>query len=218
MDTLITREWPVDCPPSPDRLQRRARQRRRRSSRAPRRLRIHRRVRDRRQGPSAFGFYPRGWTTIDYPTLRGIGRFESKAFEPEEWRPRRPESRLREVASRRHVLGAPQVDGISDDIIRAAVQAGRYSDPARGTVPCRRADRAARQDWPRLADRDQSGRRSCARRGRFAELPECRCRLNFASRRARYSVKWYRFDNVTGESQEIGTRTRPAALRSPRRP
>ncbi len=47
-----------------------------------------------------FGFNPRGWMTVDYPKLRGIGRFESKAFKPEAVASPRTESRVRAVTPR----------------------------------------------------------------------------------------------------------------------
>ncbi|MCA1559266.1 MAG: hypothetical protein LC804_02980 [Acidobacteria bacterium] len=85
-------------------------------------------------GPSwkalpSFGLYVRPWMTIDYPSYPGIGRFESARFEPENWRPRVPNPAYVRSRADDTFWGARKLMGLSDDMIRAAVKAGRYSDP-----------------------------------------------------------------------------------------
>jgi hypothetical protein len=163
----------------------------------------------------AFGFYIRPWMTIDYPKLPGIGRFESKRFVPEEWRPR--------VANPAYVRSRPddtfwaarKLMAMSDELIRAAVKAGRYSDPRAdqflGDALIERRDKIGRS-WltavnpivdPALSNEGVLTFRNEAVERGFAPAP------------AGYHVAWFRFDNQTGESlaagESNGTGTRLSA-------
>jgi hypothetical protein len=163
-------------------------------------------------GPSfkalpAFGFYVRPWLTIHYPSYRGIGRFESKRFVPEEWRPRVPNpayvrSRLDDT-----FWAARKLMAISDDLIRAAVKAGHYTDPESedflvGALIERR-EKIGRA-WltavnpivdPALSEDGVLTFRNLA------------VDLNFASVPSGYQVSWFRFDNMSGESTAVGEST-----------
>ena len=66
---------------------------------------------------------------IQYPELRGIGRFESKRFEPEKWRPRVPNPAYVRSRPDDTFWAARKVMAMSDGLIRAAVKAGQFSDP-----------------------------------------------------------------------------------------
>ena len=105
--------------------------------------------------------------------------------------------------------------GISDEIIRAAVQAGQYSDPrAEQFLVDALIERRNKigQYWltainpvvdPALGADGSLNFRNAAVDYKFAEPPDS------------YLVKWYRFDNGTGESQELGTRTGQPPFASP---
>ena len=82
-----------------------------------------------RKALPSLGFYVRPWMTIRYPSYPGIGRFEIARFEPEKWRPRVPNPAYVRSRADDTFWGARKVMGLSDDMIRAAVKAGRYSDP-----------------------------------------------------------------------------------------
>ena len=77
----------------------------------------------------SFGLFVRPWMTIDYPEYRGIGRFESTRFVPEEWRPRVPNPAYVRSRPDDTFWGARKLMTITDDLVRAAVKAGQYSDP-----------------------------------------------------------------------------------------
>jgi hypothetical protein len=77
----------------------------------------------------SLGFYVRPWMTIDYPEFRGIGRFESKRFIPEEWRPRVPNPAYVRSRADDTFWGARKLMALSDELIRAAVKTGEYTDP-----------------------------------------------------------------------------------------
>jgi hypothetical protein len=160
-------------------------------------------------GPSfkalpAFGFYVRPWMTIHYPTYRGIGRFESDRFVPEEWRPRQPNPAYVRSRADDTFWAARKVMAISDDLIRAAVKAGHYSDP--------RAEEFLANAL--IARRDKIGRAWLTAVNPIVDpvlsadgtltFRNIAVDLKFAPAPGGYRVAWYRFDNVTGESSAMG--------------
>jgi hypothetical protein len=160
-------------------------------------------------GPSkkalpALGFYVRPWMTIDYPKLRGIGRFESKRFVPEEWRPRVPNPAYIRSRPDDTFWAARKLMALSDDLIRAAVKAGKYSDP--------RAERFLQDAL--IERRDKIGRAwltavnpvvdpALAADGTLT-FHNAAVDYGFAAAPSGYHVVWYRFDNASGESTRIG--------------
>ena len=152
----------------------------------------------------AFGFYIRPWLTIDYPEIRGIGRFESKQFVPEEWRPRVPNPAYVRSRPDDTYWAARKLMSMSDELIRAAVKAAKYSDP--------RAEQF-------LADalierRDKIGRAFLTNVNPVADpalaedgtltFRNPAVDLGFSPAPTQYSVTWYRFDNSTGQSTRLG--------------
>lgn len=152
----------------------------------------------------AFGFNIRRWMRIRYPRLRGIGRFEAESFVPEAWRPRVPNPAYVRSRPDDTFWGARKLMALGDEAIRAAVQAGRYADPAAekflGDALIERRNRIGRA-WltavnpvvdPAL---DASGSltfRNAAVDHGFAPPPDA------------WTVVWHRFDNRTGESFRLG--------------
>ena len=152
----------------------------------------------------ALGLAVRPWMTIDYPELRGIGRFESKRFIPEQWRPRVPNPAYVRSRPDDTFWAARKLMALSDDLIRAAVKAGKYSDPRAerflGDALIERRDKIGRA-WltsinpvsdPSLADDGALTFRNPAVEHGFAPAP------------SGYLVVWHRFDNASGESTRIG--------------
>jgi hypothetical protein len=152
----------------------------------------------------AFGFDIRPWMSIDYPNLRGIGRFESKGFVPEEWRPRVPNPAYVRSRPDDTFWAARKLMALSDDLIRAAVRAGKYTDQRAeqflGDALIERRDKIGRA-WltavnpvadPALSDGGTMTFRNPAVEYGFAPAPRG------------YHVVWYRFDNASGESTRIG--------------
>jgi hypothetical protein len=142
--------------------------------------------------------------TIDYPKLPGIGRFEAKRFVPEEWRPRVPNPAYVRSRPDDTFWAARKLMAMSDDLIRAAVKAGKYSDPRAeqflGDALIERREKIGRA-WltavnpivdPALSsDGVLTFRNEAVERG-FAPAP------------SGYHVAWFRFDNQTGESSAAG--------------
>ncbi len=159
----------------------------------------------------AFGFYVRPWMTIDYPKFRGIGRFESKRFVPEKWRPRVPNPAYVRSRPDDTFWAARKLMALSDDLIRAAVKAGQYSDP--------RAERFLQDAL--IERRDKIGRAwltainpvvdpALAVDGTLT-FHNPAVEYSFAAAPSGYHVVWYRFDNTSGESTRIGESDTAAA-------
>jgi hypothetical protein len=152
-----------------------------------------------------FGFDVRPWMRIEYPELRGIGRFEAQRFIPEEWRPRVPNPAYVRSRPDDTFWAAMKLMGLSEDAIRAAVKAGKYTDPAAeqflvDALLERRAKIA--RTWlvgvnpiiePALAADGLLTFRNAAVLHAGTSRPD------------RYRATWYRFDNATGLAEAIGT-------------
>jgi hypothetical protein len=142
--------------------------------------------------------------TIDYPELPGIGRFESKRFVPEAWRPRVPNPAYVRSRPDDTFWAARKLMAVSDELIRAAIRAGKYSDPKAeqflGDALIERRDKIGRA-WltvvnpvvdPALAGDGTLTVKNAAVQYGFAPAPSS------------YHVVWHRFDNTTGEVQRLG--------------
>lgn len=152
----------------------------------------------------AFGLYVRPWMTIDYPEFRGVGRFEAKQFVPEEWRPRVPNPAYIRSRPDDTFWAARKLMALGDDLVRAAVRAGKYTDPAAerflGDALIERRDKIGRAfltavnpviDPKLAADGTLSFGNAAVQYG-------------FAPALAAYKVTWHRFDNASGEVEPIG--------------
>jgi hypothetical protein len=152
----------------------------------------------------AFGFAPRPWMSVDYPNYELVGRFESTSFEPEEWKPRIPNTAFLNARADDLFWGARRLRTImTDAMIRAAIRAGKYGDPQTEEVLARtlieRRDKIARAWLPAvnpvvdvaLADAKLTFSNAAVEFG-FAAPPES------------YTVVWSRFDNTSGTTSRIG--------------
>ena len=76
----------------------------------------------------SLGFFIRPWQTLPYDESPAIGRFESAGFDPVAWKPRVPMAALRHAQPADLFWAARRVMAFSDDMIRAIVAAGRYTN------------------------------------------------------------------------------------------
>ena len=75
------------------------------------------------------GLVPAKWEASEDPELPAIGFIDSKTFNAKTWRPDYPNPAFDERTTRDIRWGARIVAAMSDSVIRAAVEQGRYTDP-----------------------------------------------------------------------------------------
>jgi hypothetical protein len=75
------------------------------------------------------GLVPARWEASEDPELPAIGFIDSKTFNPRSWRPDYPNPAFDERTTRDIRWGARIVAAMSDSVIRAAVEQGRFTDP-----------------------------------------------------------------------------------------
>ena len=78
----------------------------------------------------SFGFALSPWQTIDYDESPSVGKFEGDRFDPRKWRPQIPTPAYAEMRDDDAFWAARRVLAFTDDLIRAAVHTGEFSDPA----------------------------------------------------------------------------------------
>jgi hypothetical protein len=155
-------------------------------------------------GIVSFGFYVPRFHTIHYPDYPSVGHFAAEGFDPPNWKPRVPNPAFRRARPDDTFWAARRVMAFTDEMIRAAVKTGRYSNAdaekhVADTLIARRD--AIGRAWltnvnpvvdPAL---DQAGTltfRNAAVAAGVAKAP------------ASYEVAWFTFDNATGGSTPIG--------------
>jgi hypothetical protein len=77
----------------------------------------------------SLGLYFQPWQTIPYEEYSAIGRFEGDQFNPEAWRSRVPAGAVLRARDDDNFWAARRVMAFSDELIRAIVKTGQYSDP-----------------------------------------------------------------------------------------
>jgi hypothetical protein len=78
----------------------------------------------------SFGFALSPWQTVDYDEHPAVGKFEGDVFDPRKWRPQTPTTAYMETRDDDAFWAALRVAAFTDDLIRAAVHTGQFSDPA----------------------------------------------------------------------------------------
>lgn len=155
-------------------------------------------------GIVSLGLYIPSLHFVHYPDFPSAGHFSADRFDPPNWKPRVPNPAFRRARPDDTFWGARRVMAFSDDMIRAAIKTGKYSDPAAekhiaDTLIARRD--AIGREW--LTDvnpvvdvaLDASGTL------RFGNAAVDR---GFAKAPASYEVAWFTFDNATGATAPIG--------------
>ena len=79
----------------------------------------------------SFGFAPSEWRSIDLYEADAIGRLprDNTRFDPEQWRPRVPNSAFQHARADDKFWAARRVAAFSNGMLQAAVGAGKFGDP-----------------------------------------------------------------------------------------
>lgn len=172
------------------------------------------------KGILGFGFYIPSFHRIDYPDFHAVGYFSAEGFDPAAWKPRIPNPAFLRARPDDTFWAARRVMAFTDEMIRAAVRTGQYSDPAAeqyiaDTLIARRdaIGRAWLTDVNPVID-PELDRSGTLRFGNAAVM------AGVAPAPASYEITWHTFDNATGATEPIGApvaatggqATAPAAL------
>jgi hypothetical protein len=165
----------------------------------------------------SFGFALSPWQTVDYVEFPSIGKFEGDVFDPRNWRPQTPTTAYLELRDDDAFWAARRVAAFTDDLIRAAVHTGQYSDPMAekhlADVLIKRRNKIARVYLtavnPIVAPRLDANSR--------LTFDNAAVTSGVASGPATYRAAWSRFDNATGETQALSeTQSSTTTIEAPR--
>jgi hypothetical protein len=151
-----------------------------------------------------FGYPLLPWVDARYADNHAIGRFEGDAFDPPAWKPRVPTRALMYARYDDNFWAARRVAAFSDDMIRAIVKTGAYSNSADerllADVLMQRRDKIARHylnatnplvDFALSADGKLTFRNAAVDAGVGVEPS------------GGYAITWASFDNNTGASTPV---------------
>jgi hypothetical protein len=164
----------------------------------------------------SFGFALSPWQTVHYVEYPSVGKFEGDVFDPRKWRPQTPTTAYLELRDDDAFWAARRVAAFTDEMIRAAVHTGQYSDPAAekylGDVLIKRRDKITSTYLtavnPIVAPRLDANGRLTFENAAFA--------AGVASESEIYRASWSRFDNTTGETQALSeTQSRTTTIEAP---
>jgi hypothetical protein len=170
------------------------------------------------KGMATFGFFILPWRTVDVYRSRAIGTLprDNTRFNPGAWRPRVPNPAFLRARADDRFWAATKLAALSDDMIRAAVSAGQFGDPAAEAFLVKAlVDRrdAILRAWlpainpivaPQLGVDGSLTFENAAVSARVAKAP------------AGYRAVWSTFDNHTGDSRPIAvTSSTTARFASP---
>jgi hypothetical protein len=163
-----------------------------------------------------FGFGLSPWQTVPYKFYDSVGRFEGESFDPTTWRPHTAATAYIDMRPDDAFWAARRVMAFSDDLIRAAVKTGQFTEAGAeqyfGDELIKRRNAIGRAYLAAInpiVDAKLSAAgvltfENAAVHYGVAEPPES------------YKAVWSTFDNTTGATSHIGdTEGREASLQAP---
>ena len=153
---------------------------------------------------ATFGLHTPPWLHAEFPVLPSIGRIESRYFQPDTWKPTLANPAFQRADEDDAFWAARKVIAFSDDLIRAAVASGEYSDPAAARyladVLIARRDAIART-W--ISNVNPIANPRIAPDGRLT-FDNVAAEARVASDMAEYRIRWALFDNTTRTTSPLG--------------
>ena len=164
---------------------------------------------------ASFGFALSPWSTAKFTEGPSIGKFEGDRFDPQTWKTHTPNAASIEMRGDDAFWAARRVAAFSDEMIRAIVHTGQFSDPgaekAIADIMIERRDAIVRTYLPAVnpivAPRLENNRLSfenAALAAGVGDAPEA------------YRALWFHFDNTTGETRPLAaTSSRTTTIAAP---
>jgi hypothetical protein len=149
------------------------------------------------------GLWDSSWIRIHYPDLPSIGRFESKVFDPDQWKPEYPNPAFMNALPDDSYWAAKIVMAFTDEDIRAVVRTGGLTDPT--------AEQYLIQTL--IERRDKIGRRyingvlstdNFKVNNERLETENLASMYGFAQRPSKYALVWFKFDNAKETKIPLG--------------
>jgi hypothetical protein len=165
----------------------------------------------------SLGFALSPWQTVDYKEYPSVGKFEGDRFDPRTWRPQTPTTAYMELRDDDAFWAARRVVAFTDDLIRAAVRTGEFSDSEAekylGDVLIKRRDKIAAIYMtainpivsPRIDANGALVFENAAVAAGVAKAP------------SGYRATWMRYDNATDQTDRLAdTQSATTAMEGPR--